>query len=159
MDIKSPYLTQKFVELAEKFPDEVIMQVKTADGYVKYTYHDLYKQAKSIAKGLQQKHKIKKDDRVAIIMENGPDWVATYFGIMLAEAIAVPIDPKASKKVLRGGWYLTGDIGYCDDEGFFYMTARKRDLIKTGIYKVSAKEIEDVLFLFDGVLDAAEKSF
>ena len=41
------------------------------------------------------------------------------------------------------------------DEGYFFVTGRKRDLVKIGIYKVSTKEVEGVLCRFDGVLDAA----
>ena len=64
-------------------------------------------------------------------------------------------DADATSKVLRGGWYWTGDLGYCDNEGYFYVTGRRRDLVKVGMYKVSPKEVEDVLCRYAGTLDAA----
>jgi len=64
-------------------------------------------------------------------------------------------DPEETEKVLKSGWYYTGDLGYVDDEGFFFLTGRRRDLIKVGIHKVSAIEIEEVLYRYPGVREAA----
>ncbi len=63
--------------------------------------------------------------------------------------------PDETEKVLRNGWYYTGDIGYMDDEGYFYVSGRKRDMIKVGIHKVSAKEIEEVLYRHPQIAEAA----
>jgi long-chain acyl-CoA synthetase len=48
--------------------------------------------------------------------------------------------------VLRGGWLLTGDIGKMDQDGYFYLTDRKKDLIKYKDYSVYPREIEDVIY-------------
>jgi long-chain acyl-CoA synthetase len=48
--------------------------------------------------------------------------------------------------VLRGGWLYTGDIGKMDEDGYFYITDRKKDLIKYKGYSVYPREIEDVIF-------------
>lgn len=58
-------------------------------------------------------------------------------------------------KVLRNGLYFTGDIGRADEEGFLYVVGRKRDMLKIGGNRVSAKEIEDVLYEHPGVAEAA----
>jgi acyl-CoA synthetase (AMP-forming)/AMP-acid ligase II len=64
-------------------------------------------------------------------------------------------NPEGTAQVLRNGWYYTGDIGFRDEDGFFFVTGRKRDMIKIGIYKVSAVEIEEILHRCPGILEAA----
>jgi len=51
-----------------------------------------------------------------------------------------------SADVLRNGWLYTGDIGKMDEDGYFYITDRKKDLIKHKGYSVYPREIEDVLY-------------
>ncbi len=54
--------------------------------------------------------------------------------------------PEETKKVLRNGLYWTGDIGEMDEEGYIYVVGRSKDMIKVGGNRVSAKEIEEVLY-------------
>ncbi len=94
-------LTDKFSTIAQQYPDAIVMQVKTASGYIKYSYNDIYQRASEIATELKQKYNIKPGDRVAIILENKPEWAMIYFGILLAEAIAVPLDHQATPEDLQ----------------------------------------------------------
>jgi len=54
--------------------------------------------------------------------------------------------PEESAAVLRNGWLYTGDIGKMDEDGYFYITDRKKDLIKYKGYSVYPREIEDVIY-------------
>jgi long-chain acyl-CoA synthetase len=54
--------------------------------------------------------------------------------------------PEQTALVLRNGWLLTGDIAKMDRDGYFYITDRKKDLIKYKDYSVYPREIEDVIY-------------
>ena len=54
--------------------------------------------------------------------------------------------PEETALVLRDGWLLTGDIARMDRDGYFYITDRKKDLIKYKDYSVYPREIEDVIY-------------
>ncbi len=54
--------------------------------------------------------------------------------------------PKATAEALVDGWLHTGDIGYMDADGYFYITDRKKDLIIVGGFNVFPREIEEVLY-------------
>jgi len=54
--------------------------------------------------------------------------------------------PEDTKQVLRRGWLYTGDIGKMDEDGYFYITDRKKDIIKYKGYSVYPRELEDVLY-------------
>ena len=54
--------------------------------------------------------------------------------------------PEETSAVLRDGWLYTGDVGKMDEDGYFYITDRKKDLIKYKGYSVYPRELEDVLY-------------
>jgi long-chain acyl-CoA synthetase len=64
-------------------------------------------------------------------------------------------DAQATARALRDGWLYTGDLGHRDPEGFLYIDGRASDLIKTGAYRVSVAEIEEVIASLSGVREVA----
>jgi long-chain acyl-CoA synthetase len=56
---------------------------------------------------------------------------------------------------LRDGWLYTGDIGEFDSEGYLYITDRVKDMIIVSGYNVYPREIEDLLYKYDSILEAA----
>ena len=63
--------------------------------------------------------------------------------------------PEATAETLRGGWLHTGDLGYMDSDGFYFIVDRAKDLVIRGGYNVYPREIEEVLYAHPAVLEAA----
>jgi long-chain acyl-CoA synthetase len=63
--------------------------------------------------------------------------------------------PEETAATLKNGWLHTGDIGYRDEDGYFYITDRKKDLIIRGGENISPKEVEDVIAGHPRVVEAA----
>lgn len=63
--------------------------------------------------------------------------------------------PDATAEAIRDGWFYSGDLGYRDDEGFFYIVDRKKDMIIKGGYNIYPREIEEVLYQLPQVAEAA----
>jgi long-chain acyl-CoA synthetase len=64
-------------------------------------------------------------------------------------------NPDATAEALRGGWFHTGDVGYVDEDGYFFLVDRKKDMIIRGGENIYPREIEDVLLEHPGVQAAA----
>jgi long-chain acyl-CoA synthetase len=63
--------------------------------------------------------------------------------------------PEETAKTMRNGWLLTGDIGYRDTDGYYYITDRKKDMLLVNGINVYPREIEEILYQFPGVKEAA----
>ena len=63
--------------------------------------------------------------------------------------------PEETAKVLRDGWLYTGDIGYGDSDGYFFITDRKKDMLLVNGINVYPREIEEVIHQFPGVKETA----
>jgi long-chain acyl-CoA synthetase len=63
--------------------------------------------------------------------------------------------PEETAKGLPGGELLTGDMGFMDEDGWFYIVDRKKDMINASGYKVWPHEVEDVLYSYPAVREAA----
>ncbi len=64
-------------------------------------------------------------------------------------------DLNETKKVLREGLYYTGDLGKMDDEGFLFVVGRKKDMIKVGGERISAKSVEEAILELKQVHEVA----
>jgi len=54
--------------------------------------------------------------------------------------------PEETSKVLNDGWFLTGDLAKMDEDGYFYIVDRKKDMIIAGGYNIYPREVEEVLY-------------
>ncbi|OEF96917.1 long-chain fatty acid--CoA ligase [Vulcanibacillus modesticaldus] len=62
--------------------------------------------------------------------------------------------PEETNEVLQDGWLLTGDMATVDDEGYFYIVDRKKDMIIAGGYNIYPRDVEEVLFEHPAVQEA-----
>ena len=63
--------------------------------------------------------------------------------------------PEETAKAIRNGWLLTGDVGHMDAEGYFFITDRKKDMLLVNGINVYPREIEEIIYKFPGVKEAA----
>ncbi len=59
--------------------------------------------------------------------------------------------PEETEMVIRDGWFLTGDLGYMDEDGYFYIVDRKKDMIIAGGFNIYPREIEEILYEHEAI--------
>jgi acyl-CoA synthetase (AMP-forming)/AMP-acid ligase II len=84
-----------------------------------------------------------KAGEVGEVLASGDNIMMGYWG-----------DPEASSRALSDGWLHTGDIGALDAEGYLTLVGRNSEIIKSGAFRVSPTEIEDVLLAHPAVSEA-----
>lgn len=63
--------------------------------------------------------------------------------------------PEETNNILRDGWLYTGDVGYMDEDGYVFITSRKKDLIKPSGYQVWPREVEEVISTHPSVAEVS----
>jgi long-chain acyl-CoA synthetase len=84
------------------------------------------------------------DGQLGEIVLRGPNILKGYFK-----------NQEATEKAFANGWFHTGDIGYRDADGFFYIADRKSDMIIRGGENIYPREIDDLLYTHPAVAHAA----
>jgi long-chain acyl-CoA synthetase len=77
------------------------------------------------------------------ILVKGPNVIPGYWN-----------KPEETAKAIKDGWLYTGDIGKMDENGWFYIVDRKKDMINVSGFKVWPREVEDVLYMHPAVKEA-----
>jgi acyl-CoA synthetase (AMP-forming)/AMP-acid ligase II len=150
-------LTPVFIdEFRDSFPDVafIVMYGQTeATARLSYLPPDLYEKKKgSMGKGIpgvelmvvNEKNEAIKAGEVGEVIARGDNIMMGYFA-----------DEEGTKSAIRNGWLYTGDLGTVDDEGYIFLTARKKEIIKVGGKRVSPKEIESVILQIPEVVDCS----
>jgi long-chain acyl-CoA synthetase len=63
--------------------------------------------------------------------------------------------PEATQEAMENGWFHSGDIGYRDDDGCYWIVDRKKDMILRGGFNVYPREVEEVLYQHPAIVEAA----
>jgi acyl-CoA synthetase (AMP-forming)/AMP-acid ligase II len=124
-----------------------------ATARLSYLPHNLYEKKKgSMGKGIpgvELKVVNEKGERVrpgetGEVIARGDNIMTGYFA-----------DDEGTRNALRNGWLFTGDIGTVDKDGYIYLTARKKEIIKVRGKRISPKEIEAVILEITEVIDCS----
>ncbi|HME44147.1 MAG TPA: long-chain-fatty-acid--CoA ligase [Syntrophorhabdales bacterium] len=96
---------------------------------------------------------------VRIVDENDNDVPPETAGEIIVQSKKVMREywhkPEETKETMPGGWLHTGDMGYYDRRGYIYIVDRKKDMIVTGGENVYPREVEEVLYRYPAVQEAA----
>ncbi|MHB8069428.1 MAG: AMP-binding protein [Desulfobaccales bacterium] len=92
MNDSTQTLTGQLAQVAREAGDKVCILHREADAVREYTYGWLYRGSLAVARWLRAQG-VEKGERVALLLENRPEWPLGYFGTLFAGAVAVPLDP------------------------------------------------------------------
>ncbi|RFU63553.1 fatty acid--CoA ligase family protein [Peribacillus saganii] len=82
--------------------------------------------------------------QVGELVVKGPNVMKGYYKL-----------PEETAAAIKDGWLYTGDLARMDDEGYFYIVDRKKDMVIVGGYNVYPREVEEVLYSHPDVVEAA----
>ena len=86
-----PTFYDRFVECAQRWPDNVALELQRHDQIVSCTYSELLHMAESVSRWIIE-HGFRRGSRLAILADNHPRWVAAYLGIIASACVVVPLD-------------------------------------------------------------------
>jgi Acyl-CoA synthetases (AMP-forming)/AMP-acid ligases II len=162
------YVTQAGGKLAPIFIDEfrashpeirfIVMYGQTeATARLSWLPPELYEKKKgSMGKGIpgvelkvvNEKGERIKPGETGEVIARGDNIMMGYFA-----------DDEGTKNAIRKGWLYTGDLGTVDEEGYIYLTARSKEIIKVRGKRISPKEIEAVILEIPEVIDCSIEGF
>ncbi len=161
------YVTQAGGKLPDSFIEEFVQAFPKVSFYVMYGQTEatarlsylppdmLRKKAGSLGKGIP-------GVELKVINSTGMPVVPGETGEIIARGKNVMAgyfeEPEETAKALQNGWLHTGDLAIVDDEGYIYLTAREKEIIKVGGKRVSPKEIEEVIAMIPGVIDCSVRA-
>lgn len=161
----APLAPEKIVEAVEKLGPIVCQAFGQTEAGFPLTFMARHEVAEAV-RDPAKRHRLLSCGRQTPIVEamevmdeegriQGPDTVGEI--VLRAPSVMKEYldDPEASAEIKKFGWLHTGDIGYRDRDGYWYITDRKRDMIVSGGFNIFPFEIESVLMTHPAVQDCA----
>ncbi len=94
-------LIEKFEDTAIKYSHKIAIQYKTSEGgWTEISYGELKSNIKALSAFLSEQN-IEKDEKVAILLENRPEWPVIFFSALSLAAVSIPINPEAAQKEIE----------------------------------------------------------
>ncbi|MGQ1890964.1 class I adenylate-forming enzyme family protein [Thermophagus sp. OGC60D27] len=147
-------------EFVELFPDvKFFVMYGQTEATARLSYlppHKLSDKIGSIGKGIT-------GVTLKVVDEKGKEVLPGQTGEIIAFGKNIMLgylgDEGATSEAIVDGWLHTGDLGTVDEDGYIYLTARKKELIKVGGKRVGPKEIEEVIVRLPGVIDCTIEAY
>ncbi len=96
---------------------------------------------------------------IKIVDENGENLPTKLIGEIVGKGPLLMTEyyknPVQTSEAIKNGWLFTGDLGYLDDDGFLFLTGRKKDLIISGGVNVYPTDIEEIIIRHPAIKDVA----
>jgi long-chain acyl-CoA synthetase len=154
----APMPVEVFNSFEQKFKGKIIEGYGLSEGTCVSSLNPLHGQRKIGSIGLaipgqemritnahvEGRNEFLPDGEIGEIVIKGPNVMQGYYK-----------RDEANRATIIDGWLHTGDLGHRDSEGYFYITGRKKEMIIQGGENIYPKEIEEVLYRFDPVLECA----
>ncbi|NHN47851.1 long-chain fatty acid--CoA ligase [Halostella sp. JP-L12] len=121
---------------------------KTVPGVESMVVDENFEEVPPVEEGPVDEDEVDLTEITGEIVVSGPNVMKGYYG--LPDANEEAFTERDGKR-----WFHTGDIGYRDEDGFFYVVDREKHMIVTGGYNVYPREVEELLFEHDAVAEAA----
>ncbi len=153
LSVGAPLMLEHKEELNRRAPGVFYELYGLTEGFMTVLdKHDFQKKAGSVGCVPQLMEMKIVDDRgqevpageIGEIVGRGPLLMSGYYK-----------NPEQTAEALRNGWLFTGDLGYVDEEGYLFLTGRKKDLIISGGVNVYPVDIEEVISRHKAVKDVA----
>lgn len=144
-------------ELRRALPEhtEIFIMYGATEASARLSYlepGDFYRKIESIGKAIP-------GVTLRILDEKGKELTPGQTGELTASGPNIMLgywkDPDTTARVLDGNGYHTGDLAYCDGEGYFYLVGRKDNLLKVSGHRINPQEIEDVIIESGLMVEAA----
>ncbi|MCS6806963.1 MAG: long-chain-fatty-acid--CoA ligase [Acidobacteriota bacterium] len=150
----APMPVEVFTRFEEKFHAKIIEGYGLSEGTCASTINPVEGKRKIGSIGLPFP-----GQELAIVDDNGQPLPAGQVGEIIIRGRNVMKgyykNPEATAQTIRNGWLYTGDLGYYDEEGYFYIVGRKKEMIIRGGVNIYPQEIEQVLYQHPKVKEAA----
>lgn len=162
------FRTQKSIEARRKYVGENLKRVVIAGATIKQSTCRFFLDQDIILETAYGMTETTRNGMWCELSENNPKTVGKITGEMQCKILDGELlvkgptimkgyykDPEATNQIIKDGWLHTGDLGYCDEEGYYYITGRKKNvIILSNGENVNPEEIEATFYQCDKIVEA-----
>lgn len=150
----APITVSEFNRIQEMYPFKLLEGYGLSEGAVCSTSNPIYGERKVGSIGIRFP-----GQQLKVVDEKGVEAPVGSAGELLIKGDNVMLgylnNPEATAETIQNGWLYTGDLGFVDEDGYFYIVGRKKEVIIRGGINIYPKEIEEIIYEMPEVEEAA----